>query len=127
MYKADLEVGLAQPNDLCYSYLDFCVDHLYFPSQIQRNIILYKADLELDGVGPDLGMSSIRHGLGQHYQLIHHCRNNRTSGTRYIYYNDCQTFELILFGPDMHWGPATEGCKTPSYSNVGQIMNEIEK
>ena len=27
-----------QLYDLCYSYLDFCVDHLYFPFQIQRNI-----------------------------------------------------------------------------------------
>ena len=26
-------------DDLCYSYLDFCVDHLYFPSQKQRNIV----------------------------------------------------------------------------------------
>ena len=29
----------AQLDDLCYSYQDFCVDHLYFPSQIQRNIV----------------------------------------------------------------------------------------
>ena len=28
-----------QLYDLCYSYLDFCVDHLYFPYQIQRNIV----------------------------------------------------------------------------------------
>ena len=29
----------AQLDDLCYSYQDFCVDHLYFPSQIQINIV----------------------------------------------------------------------------------------
>ena len=31
---------IAQPDDHCYWYLDFCVDHLFFPSQIQRNIVV---------------------------------------------------------------------------------------
>ena len=29
---------IAQPDDLCYSYWDFVINH--FPSQIQRNIVL---------------------------------------------------------------------------------------
>ena len=31
-----LGLPLPQPDDLCYSYLYFCADHLYFTSQITK-------------------------------------------------------------------------------------------
>ena len=61
--------------------LDFsgAITGVYFVYR-QQGGVLYKAESWPGaGVGPDLGMSSIRRLANQHYQLIHQCRHKHTS------------------------------------------------